>query len=80
MRDNPELAFLAHPALAGARASRRALLFGKIFRMLGADAVVFPNHGGRFGYSRETCRALADTALRRLARLEARACRCRPAA
>ena len=32
------------------RASHPALLFGKIFRMLGADAVVFPNHGGRFGY------------------------------
>ena len=31
--------------------------------MLGADAVVFPNHGGRFGYSAETCRAIAARAL-----------------
>jgi ribulose-bisphosphate carboxylase large chain len=31
--------------------------------MLGADATVFPNHGGRFGYSPETCRALARAAL-----------------
>jgi ribulose-bisphosphate carboxylase large chain len=30
---------------------------------MGADAVVFPNHGGRFGYSPETCRALAQAAL-----------------
>ncbi len=30
---------------------------------MGADAVVFPNHGGRFGYSPETCRALAEAAL-----------------
>ena len=31
--------------------------------MLGADAVVYPNHGGRFGYSPDTCRALARAAL-----------------
>lgn len=31
--------------------------------MLGADAVIFPNHGGRFGYSADTCRRLASTAL-----------------
>ena len=31
--------------------------------MLGADAVVYPNYGGRFGYSPETCRALAHAAL-----------------
>jgi ribulose-bisphosphate carboxylase large chain len=39
------------------------LLFGKLFRMLGADAVIFPNHGGRFGYSPQTCAHLAATAL-----------------
>jgi ribulose-bisphosphate carboxylase large chain len=31
--------------------------------MLGADAVIFPNHGGRFGYTPETCRLIARTAL-----------------
>ena len=30
---------------------------------MGADAVVFPNHGGRFGYSPDTCRPIARTAL-----------------
>jgi ribulose-bisphosphate carboxylase large chain len=30
--------------------------------MIGADALVYPNHGGRFGYSPDTCRALAETA------------------
>ena len=34
-----------------------------MFRLLGADAVVFPNYGGRFGYSPDTCRALARAAL-----------------
>ena len=61
--ENPGIAFFAHPTLAGAARISPQLLFGKIFRMLGADALVFPNHGGRFGYSPDTCRALADTAL-----------------
>ena len=45
--------------VGGRRAHRAAALFGKIFRMLGADALVFPNHGGRFGYSPDTCRRCA---------------------
>jgi len=60
---NPAVSFFAHPALAGAARIDPALLFGKIFRMLGADAVIFPNHGGRFGYSPDTCRRIAGTAL-----------------
>jgi len=63
VREHPDFAFMAHPSLAGAARIAPALLFGKLFRMLGADAVVFPNHGGRFGYSPETCRDLARTAL-----------------
>jgi ribulose-bisphosphate carboxylase large chain len=61
--DNPDIAFLAHPSLAGAARIAPAFHFGKLFRLIGADAVVFPNHGGRFGYSPETCRAIARTAL-----------------
>jgi len=63
VRDHPGIAFLAHPALAGASRIAPPLLLGKLFRLLGADATVFPNHGGRFGYSPETCRALARAAL-----------------
>jgi ribulose-bisphosphate carboxylase large chain len=62
VREHPDLAFFAHPTMAGA-AIAPPLLFGKLFRMLGADAVIFPNHGGRFGYSPETCARLASTAL-----------------
>jgi ribulose-bisphosphate carboxylase large chain len=62
VREHPDTAFFAHPTLAGA-AIAPPLLFGKLFRMLGADAVIFPNHGGRFGYSPATCRRLATTAL-----------------
>jgi ribulose-bisphosphate carboxylase large chain len=63
VRENPDIAFMAHPALAGASHIAPPLLLGKIFRLMGADATVFPNHGGRFGYSRQTCHALADAAL-----------------
>ena len=63
VRDNADLAFVAHPALAGASRVAPPLLIGKLFRLLGADAVVFPNHGGRFGYSPETCRRIARAAL-----------------
>lgn len=53
---------LAHPALAGAARIAPPLLLGKLFRLFGADATIFPNAGGRFSYSAETCRAIADAA------------------
>jgi ribulose-bisphosphate carboxylase large chain len=63
VREHPSIAFIAHPTMVGAARIAPALLLGKLFRLLGADAVVFPNHGGRFGYSPDTCRALARAAL-----------------
>jgi ribulose-bisphosphate carboxylase large chain len=58
VREHGDLAFLVHPSLAGSRMAPRALL-GTLFRAFGADAVIFPNHGGRFSYSAATCQALA---------------------
>jgi ribulose-bisphosphate carboxylase large chain len=52
---------MAHPAFAGGRIAP-PLLLGKLFRLFGADATIFPNHGGRFSYSRETCMAIANAA------------------
>lgn len=57
------LPILAHPALGGAARIAPPLLVGKLFRWCGADAVIFPNHGGRFTWSPATCRAIADAAL-----------------
>lgn len=62
VREFPDMAFMAHPAMAGAARIAPPLLLGKLFRVLGADATVFPNHGGRFGYSPATCRAIAQAA------------------
>ncbi len=58
----PGMAYMAHPALAGASRIAPPLLLGTLFRLFGADATVFPNHGGRFGYSPATCRRLAEAA------------------
>ncbi len=63
VRENPGVAFMAHPAMAGAARIAPPLLLGKLFRLLGADATVFPNYGGRFGYSPAICRELAEAAL-----------------
>lgn len=63
VKEFPDTGFMAHPALAGAARIAPPLLLGKLFRLFGADATVFPNYGGRFSYSPETCKALAGAAL-----------------
>jgi ribulose-bisphosphate carboxylase large chain len=62
VKENPDIAFMAHPAFGGARV-RPAFLFGKLFRLLGADASVFANYGGRFSYTREACKDISAAAL-----------------
>lgn len=57
------LALVAHPALGGALAGATSgfapeLLFGDLFRLVGADAVIFPNAGGRFPFGLEDCRRI----------------------
>jgi ribulose-bisphosphate carboxylase large chain len=63
VKEYAAVAFIAHPAMAGAARIAPRCLLGVLFRILGADAVVFPNYGGRFGYIPETCRVIAQTAL-----------------
>lgn len=57
------VALVAHPALAGALTGAGhgfapELLFGDLFRLAGADAVVFPNAEGRFPFAYDDCRAI----------------------
>jgi ribulose-bisphosphate carboxylase large chain len=63
VREFPDFAFMAHPSMAGGGRIAAPFLFGKLFRLLGADATIFVNYGGRFSYPKETCKALAETAL-----------------
>jgi len=63
--DTLALPLLSHPALLGglARSSEGvapAVLFGSFMRWAGADAVIFPNYGGRFSFRREECLAILD--------------------
>jgi ribulose-bisphosphate carboxylase large chain len=59
VREHLDVPILAHPAYAGAARVAPPLLLGKLFRMLGADAVIYPNYGGRFAYSEALCHDLA---------------------
>jgi ribulose-bisphosphate carboxylase large chain len=63
VREHPQTAFIAHPSMAGAARIAPPFLLGTLFRLLGADAVIFPNYGGRFSYAPATCRALAQAAV-----------------
>jgi ribulose-bisphosphate carboxylase large chain len=39
-----------------------AFVFGRLFRLIGADAVIYTNYGGRFAYPPELCRDIAQLA------------------
>ena len=52
---------IAHPAFGGAQRISPVALLGKLFPLFGADAVIYPNFGGRFTYSREECAGIART-------------------
>jgi len=58
-RAHPDFAFIAHPAMTGA-ARISPYLFAKLFRLFGADASIFPNPGGRFGFSEECCGKIVE--------------------
>lgn len=65
VRDRTGLAILAHPGLTGSYFSRHAgiraeVLLGELFRIAGADAVIYPNIGGRFDLSATTCAAINE--------------------
>jgi ribulose-bisphosphate carboxylase large chain len=63
VKENPDIAFMTHPAFGGASRIRPTFLFGKLFRLLGSDATVFANYGGRFSYTQEECKDLSAAAL-----------------
>ncbi len=56
------LPLLAHPAFSGTFKAPPALVQGQLFRLYGADAVIFAGYGGRFAMPPEACRAIADAA------------------
>jgi ribulose-bisphosphate carboxylase large chain len=57
-RAHPDIAFLSHPTLSGA-ARIAPDLFARLMRLFGADGIIFPNYGGRFGNSATQCADIA---------------------
>jgi len=60
--ENPDFLFMTHPSMAGGPMAP-AFFFGKLMRLLGSDASVFCNYGGRFGYTPELCKKIAGWCL-----------------
>ena len=50
---------IAHPAFGGSPRISPVALLGRLFPLFGADAVIYPNFGGRFSYSRGSCAEIA---------------------
>ena len=59
------LPVVSHPAFSGANVVSpdcgftHRTFFGTLHRLMGADAVIYPNFGGRFGFSREECLSIS---------------------
>jgi ribulose-bisphosphate carboxylase large chain len=66
LADQRKAVFMAHPAYSGAFYAERShgiehsLYLGTMMRLAGADISVFPNAGGRFGFTSAECRAIAE--------------------
>ena len=60
--DTLALPVMSHPAFQGSyvvcptSGISHYVLYGQMMRLAGADAVIYPNYGGRFAFSREECR------------------------
>jgi ribulose-bisphosphate carboxylase large chain len=71
-----DLPIVTHPAFGGANVVgsdcgfSHALYYGHLHRLMGADAVVFPNFGGRFGFTRAECQSIARAGLDSFGELE----------
>ena len=63
-REFGDMMFIAHPSLGGLRIAPQAL-FGKLFRLFGADAMIFPNYGGGFRTRARCATRLPGTTRRR---------------
>lgn len=59
--DSISLPIVSHPALLGSfvmnqtHGLRHHLIFATLVRIAGADFTIFPNHGGRFSFSKDEC-------------------------
>lgn len=63
--DRIALPLVCHPAFTGSyvitpdNGFSHYAFYGQLTRLIGADAIIYPNYGGRFSFSREACQAIA---------------------
>ena len=62
--DEIALPVFSHPAFSGSNVVNRQgfsipAYYGTVMRLAGADAVIFPNYGGRFSFTKEECLGIA---------------------
>jgi len=61
-----DLPIMAHPSHLGPyvlspdHGYSHGMLFGQMMRLAGADISVFPNHGGRFGFTQNECKEIVE--------------------
>lgn len=61
-----DLPVMAHPSHLGPyvlspdHGYSHGMLFGQLTRLAGADISVFPNYGGRFGFSKDECSSIVE--------------------
>lgn len=64
--DTIAMPILSHPSFQGSFVTSAEsgiahyALYGQIMRLAGADAVIYPNYGGRFTFSRDECRRIVE--------------------
>lgn len=69
------LPIMSHPSFSGTYVINpdtgfsHYVFYGQLTRLAGADAVVYPNYGGRFSFSREACQAIVAGATDKLGNL-----------
>jgi len=69
VRDKTGMIVMAHPALCGVFFSTKShgisveIMLGKLFRLCGADIVIFPSSGGRFPFTTKDCKAIVGQLL-----------------
>lgn len=71
------LPIMSHPAWLGSLVANpghgiaHGVLFGQLMRLAGADAVIYPNYGGRFSFSPDECRDIVRGTERAMGLLKA---------
>jgi ribulose-bisphosphate carboxylase large chain len=64
-----QMPIISHPAFLGSMVTSsenglsHAVLFGQLQRIAGSDASIYPNYGGRFGFTRDECKSVSMACL-----------------